>query len=57
MSESRAVANEHEGYKRTMPMISRSFKMAVGLKGLYNAICYSVYNPLRPIGSPVTHEN
>ena len=34
MSESRAVANEHEGYKRTLPIISSSFWMAVGLKGL-----------------------
>ena len=34
MSESRAVANEHEGYKRTPPIISSSFWMAVGLKGL-----------------------
>ena len=57
MSESRAVANEHEEYKRTLPIISSSFWMAVGLKGLYNAIFYSLYNLLRPIGSPVTHEN
>ena len=57
MSESRAVSNEHEGYKQTLLIISSSFWMAVGLKGLYNAIFYSLYNPLRPIGSPVTHEN
>ena len=57
MSESRAVANEHEGHKRTIPMISNSFWMTVVLKGLYNAIFYSLYNPLRTIGSPVTHEN
>ena len=57
MSESRAVANEHEGYKRTLSIISSSFWMAVGVKGLYNAIFYSLYNPLTPIGSPVTHEN
>ena len=56
MSESRAVANEHEGYKRTLPIISSSFWMDVGLKGLYNAIFHSLYNPLRPIGSPMTHE-
>ena len=31
--------------------------MTVVLKGLYNAIFYSLYNPLRTIGSPVTHEN
>ena len=57
MSESRAVANEHEGHKRTLPIISSSFWMTVGVKGLYNAIFYSLYNPLTPIGSPVTHEN
>ena len=57
MSESRAVANEHEGYKRTMSIISSSFWMAVGVKGLYNAIFYSLYNPLTLIGLPVTHEN
>ena len=57
MSESRAVANEHEGHKRTIPIISSSFWMTVVLKGLYNAIFYSLYNPLRTIGSPVTHEN
>ena len=57
MSESRAVANVHEGHKRTIPIISSSFRMAVVLKGLYNAIFYSLYNPLRTIGSPVTHEN
>ena len=34
MSESRAVANEHEGYKRTLSIISSSFWMAVGVKGL-----------------------
>ena len=34
MSESRAVANEHEGYKWTLSIISSSFWMAVGLKGL-----------------------
>ena len=34
MSESRAVANDHEGYKRTLSIISSSFWMAVGLKGL-----------------------
>ena len=34
MSESRAVANEHEGYKRTLPIISSSFWMAVSRKGL-----------------------
>ena len=50
MSESRAIANEHEGYKRTLPIISSSFWMAVGLRGLYNAIFNSLYNPLRPIG-------
>ena len=50
MSELRAVANEHEGYKRTLPIISSSFWMAVGLRGLYNAIFYSLYNPLRPVG-------
>ena len=33
MSESRAVANEHEGYKQTLSIISSSFWMAVGLKG------------------------
>ena len=32
MSESRAVANEHEGYKRTLPIISSSFWKAVGLR-------------------------
>ena len=57
MSESRAVANKHDGYKRTMSIISSSFWMAVGVKGLYNAILHSLYNPLTPIGSPVTHEN
>ena len=57
MFESRAVANEHEGHKRTIPIISSSFWMTVVLKGLYNAIFYSLYNPLRTIGSPVTHEN
>ena len=57
MSESRAVANEHEGHKRTIPIISSSFWMTVVLKGLYNAIFYSLYNPLTTIGSPVTHEN
>ena len=57
MFESRAVANEHEGYKRTLSIISSSFWMAVGVRGLYNAIFYSLYNPLTPIGSPVTHEN
>ena len=34
MSESRAVANEHEGHKRTIPIISSSFWMTVVLKGL-----------------------
>ena len=38
MSESRAVANEHERYKRTLPIISSSFWMTVGLKGLTNVI-------------------
>ena len=38
MSESRAVANEHKGYKRTLPIISSSFWMAVGVKGLTNII-------------------
>ena len=31
--------------------------MAVVLKGLYDAFLMSLYNPLRTIGSPVTHEN
>ena len=57
MSESRAVANEHEGHKRTIPIISSSSWMTVVLKGLYNSIFYSLHNPLRTIGSPVTHEN
>ena len=34
MSESRAVANEHKGHKRTIPIISSSFWMTVVLKGL-----------------------
>ena len=34
MSESRAVANEHEGHKRTLSIISISFWMTVGVKGL-----------------------
>ena len=34
MSESRAVANEHEGHKRTLPIISSSFWMTVGVKGI-----------------------
>ena len=34
MSESRAVANEHEGCKWTLSIISSSFWMAVGVKGL-----------------------
>ena len=38
MSESRAVANEHEGYKRTLSIISSSFWMAVGVKGLTNPL-------------------
>ena len=35
MSESRAVANEHEGHKRTLPITSSSFWMTVGVKGLF----------------------
>ena len=38
MSESRAVANEHEGYKQTLPIISSSFRMAVGRKGLKGSL-------------------
>ena len=57
MSESRAVANEYEGHKRTIPIISSSFWMAVVVKGLYDAFSMSLYNPLTTIGSPVTHEN
>ena len=38
MSESRAVANEHEGYKQTLSIISSSFRMAVGVKGLSDKI-------------------
>ena len=55
--ESRAVANEYEGHKRTLPIISSSFWMAVVVKGLYNAISMTLYNPLTTIGSTVTHEN
>ena len=53
MSESRAVANEHEGHKRTLPIISSSFWMTVGVKGLtiifslaaIQIICrYIIYN-------------
>ena len=33
MSESRAVANEHEGHKRTLPIISSSFEWLSASKG------------------------
>ena len=46
MSESRAVAIEHEGYKRTLSIISSSFWMAVGLKGLSSIILKSEFNYL-----------
>ena len=39
MFESRAVPNEHEGYKRTLSIISSSFWMAVGVKGLRIGLC------------------
>ena len=44
MSESRAVANEHEGHKRTLPIISSSFWMTVGLKGLshFCMTCFAI---------------
>ena len=45
MSESREVANEHEGYKRTLPIISSSFWMAVSLRGL----SFKCKNNLAPV--------
>ena len=44
MSESRLVANEHEGHKRAIPIISSSFWRTVVLKGLYQGIFYSLFN-------------
>ena len=46
LSESRAVVNEYEGHKRTLPIISSSFRMAVGVKGLYNAFFMSLLSTL-----------
>ena len=57
MSESRAVATSRQGKYADLPIISSSFEMATVLKGLYNASSIMPNNPLRPIGSPVTHEN
>ena len=46
MSVSRAVANEHEGHKRTLPIISSSFWMTVGVKGLIIAQGSSSHNSI-----------
>ena len=51
MSESRAVANEHEGYKRTIPIISSSFWMTVVLKGLM----YSFSPPACKLAETMSH--
>ena len=58
MSESRAVANEHEGHKRTILIISSSFWMTVVLKGLifilnspdwFELVNYELAWPIEPV--------